>query len=271
MKLGLLRVIQERVITRLGSNEPLDLDARFLATLLDRMDAPLASRWAQILLQRALGLPTPRYLHLPLVLDEHGRKLSKSAAALPVDSALLDGEIVAFKDGRPDFSTLKNAISSGGDMTTPNGWEKAVKVYNNSMAYARNVLAWAASYATGVVPVIHQVETHPYWQQRELREVEGRHGIVHESWSPLGQGGDLLADPVVTEIAEARGATPAQVVIAWHLAKGFVVIPKSVTPERIVSNLEAAGVELTADDVARIDALDREDGRLGPDPAVIDF
>ncbi|MPZ04534.1 aldo/keto reductase, partial [Micrococcus luteus] len=98
-----------------------------------------------------------------------------------------------------------------------------------------------------------------------------RHGIVHESWSPLGQGGDLLADPVVTEIAEARGATPAQVVIAWHLAHGFVVIPKSVTPERIVSNLEAAGVELTDDDVARIDALDREDGRLGPDPAVIDF
>lgn len=125
--------------------------------------------------------------------------------------------------------------------------------------------------ATGVVPAIHQVETHPYWQQRELREVEGRHGIVHESWSPLGQGGDLLADPVVTEIAEARGATPAQVVIAWHLAHGFVVIPKSVTPERIVSNLEAAGVELTDDDVARIDALDREDGRLGPDPAVIDF
>ena len=60
-------------------------------------------------------------------------------------------------------------------------------------------------------------------------------------------------------------------VIAWHLAHGFVVIPKSVTPERIVSNLEAAGVELTDDDVARIDALDREDGRLGPDPAVIDF
>ncbi|KFC53192.1 oxidoreductase, partial [Micrococcus luteus] len=125
--------------------------------------------------------------------------------------------------------------------------------------------------ATGVVPVIHQVETHPYWQQRELREVEGRHGIVHQSWSPLGQGGDLLADPVVTELAEARGATTAQVVIAWHLAHGFVVIPKSVTPERIVSNLEAAGVELTDDDVARIDALDREDGRLGPDPAVIDF
>ena len=81
----------------------------------------------------------------------------------------------------------------------------------------------------------------------------------------------ISALKITAEIAEARGATPAQVVIAWHLAQGFVVIPKSVTPERIVSNLEAAGVELTADDVARIDALDREDGRLGPDPAVIDF
>ena len=125
--------------------------------------------------------------------------------------------------------------------------------------------------ATGVVPVIHQVETHPYWQQRELREVEQRHGILHQSWSPLGQGGELLTDPVVVEIAEARGATPAQVVIAWHLAKGFVVIPKSVTAERIVSNLAAADVELTEDEVARIDALDREDGRIGPDPATIEF
>ena len=75
--------------------------------------------------------------------------------------------------------------------------------------------------ATGVVPVIHQVETHPYWQQRELREVEGRHGIVHESWSPLGQGGDLLADPVVTEIAEARGMSVADVekIIDAHIEK----------------------------------------------------
>lgn len=125
--------------------------------------------------------------------------------------------------------------------------------------------------ATGVVPVIHQVETHPYWQQRELREVEERHGILHESWSPLGQGGELLEDPEITAIAEAHGATPAQVVIAWHLAKGFVVIPKSVTSERIVSNLAAADVELTEDEVARIDALDREDGRIGPDPATIEF
>lgn len=125
--------------------------------------------------------------------------------------------------------------------------------------------------ATGVIPVIHQIELHPYWQQKDLRAFGERVGMLTEAWSPLGQGGDLLADPVITEIAEAHDATPAQVVIAWHLAVGNVVIPKSVTPERIVSNLAAAGVELTADEVARIDALDRAEGRIGPDPATIDF
>lgn len=125
--------------------------------------------------------------------------------------------------------------------------------------------------ATGVVPAIHQFEMHPYWAQQELRAVGREHGILSEAWSPLGQGGELLNDPAVTEIAEAKGATPAQVVLAWHLAVGNVVIPKSVTSERIVSNLAAADVELTADEVARIDALDSAEGRIGPDPATIDF
>ena len=125
--------------------------------------------------------------------------------------------------------------------------------------------------ATGAVPAIHQFEMHPYWAQQELRAFGREHGILSEAWSPLGQGGELLQDPVVTEIAEAHGATPAQVVIAWHLAVGNVVIPKSVTAERIVSNLAAADVELTADEVARIDGLDSAEGRIGPDPATIDF
>ena len=76
---------------------------------------------------------------------------------------------------------------------------------------------------------------------------------------------------MITEIAEAHGATPAQVVLAWHLAIGNVVIPKSVTPERIASNLAAADVRLSEDEIARIDGLDRADGRIGPDPADIDF
>ncbi|MDO5634948.1 MAG: aldo/keto reductase [Micrococcus sp.] len=125
--------------------------------------------------------------------------------------------------------------------------------------------------ATGVTPVIHQIELHPYFQQRELRAFGAQHQIVTEAWSPLGQGGELLNDPVIVEIAEKHGATPGQVVIAWHLAVGNVVIPKSVTPERIVSNFEGAAVRLSEDDVAAIDALDRAEGRIGPDPATIEF
>ncbi|MCT1910655.1 aldo/keto reductase [Brachybacterium paraconglomeratum] len=122
--------------------------------------------------------------------------------------------------------------------------------------------------ATGAAPAIHQIELHPYFQQRELRAIHAEHGILTEAWGPLGQGkSDLLENPAVTAIAEAHGATPAQVVLAWHLAHGIVTIPKSVTPSRIVENLAAAELELTADEVAAIDALDREDGRGGTDPA----
>ncbi|MGO2774955.1 MAG: aldo/keto reductase, partial [Brachybacterium tyrofermentans] len=122
--------------------------------------------------------------------------------------------------------------------------------------------------ATGVVPAIHQIELHPYFQQRELRELHAQHGILTESWGPLGQGkSDLLENTVITGIAEGHGATPAQVVLAWHLAHGIVTIPKSVTPSRIVENLAAAELELTADEIAAIDELDRPDGRGGADPA----
>ncbi|QNN82429.1 aldo/keto reductase [Brachybacterium sp. Z12] len=123
--------------------------------------------------------------------------------------------------------------------------------------------------ATGVVPAIHQIELHPYFQQRDLRALHAEHGILTQGWGPLGQGkSDLLENETITSIAAAHGITPAQAVLAWHLAHGFVTIPKSVTPSRIVENLAAAQVELSADEVAAIDALDREDGRGGTDPAV---
>ena len=123
--------------------------------------------------------------------------------------------------------------------------------------------------ATGVVPAIHQIELHPYFQQRDLRALHAEHGILTQGWGPLGQGkSDLLENETITSIAAAHGITPAQTVLAWHLAHGFVTIPKSVTPSRIVENLAAAQVELSADEVAAIDTLDREDGRGGTDPAV---
>lgn len=126
--------------------------------------------------------------------------------------------------------------------------------------------------ATGVLPVINQVETHPYFPQTALREFEAAKGIAHQSWSPLGQGNELLNDPVLVAIAEKHNASTAQVVIAWHLALGNVVIPKSVTPARIVENFEALGVRLDADDIEKINGLDKgAEGRISADPAVSDF
>nr|WP_051109600.1 aldo/keto reductase [Promicromonospora sukumoe] len=118
--------------------------------------------------------------------------------------------------------------------------------------------------ATGVRPVVNQVELHPALQQRELRAHHAGLGIVTEAWSPLAQGA-VLDEAAVAGAAEAHGVSAAQVVLRWHLQHGNVVIPKSVTPARIASNLDVLGFELTAQEVAAIDALDR-DGRTGPHP-----
>ncbi|WP_066287012.1 aldo/keto reductase [Arthrobacter sp. B6] len=127
---------------------------------------------------------------------------------------------------------------------------------------------------SGVVPAIHQIELHPYFSQRELRDFGASKGILTQAWSPLGQGGELLEDATVTAIAAKHRATPAQVVIAWHLALGNVVIPKSVTESRIRENFAALEITLDDGDVQAINGLDRTargEGRMGPDPAVSDF
>jgi diketogulonate reductase-like aldo/keto reductase len=118
---------------------------------------------------------------------------------------------------------------------------------------------------TGEWPAVNQIELHPYLQQRELVDFATERGIVTESWSPLASGQKVLDDPVIGAIADRLGATPAQVIIAWHLARGLVVLPKSVTPSRIEENLAAVGVALGGDDLDAIAALDRG-FRTGPDP-----
>ena len=142
------------------------------------------------------------------------------------------------------------------------GKATSIGVSNFPIAQLEEIIA-----ETGVVPVMHQIELHPDFQQRELRDYHADKGILTEAWSPLGQGGDILKHPVITEIAEAHGADAGQVIIAWHLAIGNVVIPKTVTPERIVSNFAAADLRLTDEQIEKIDGLDRADGRIGPDPA----
>jgi 2,5-diketo-D-gluconate reductase A len=123
--------------------------------------------------------------------------------------------------------------------------------------------------ATGIVPAVNQVELHPLLPQWELREMHAQLGIATEAWSPLGRG-SLLGNPIITGVAEAHGKTAAQVLIRWHIQLGNIVIPKSVTPERIVSNFDVFDFELSENDMASISALD--DGtRLGPDPRSFNF
>jgi diketogulonate reductase-like aldo/keto reductase len=117
---------------------------------------------------------------------------------------------------------------------------------------------------TGVTPAVNQVELHPLFQQAGLRREHDELGIVTEAWSPLAQG-RVLDVPTIEEIAEAHGKTPAQVVIRWHLQLGNVVIPKSVTPERIRANLDLFDFELSDDDLAAIARLEAGH-RTGPDP-----
>ena len=123
---------------------------------------------------------------------------------------------------------------------------------------------------TGVTPAVNQIELHPKFQQRALREVHGRLGIVTESWSPLGRG-KLLDDSALAAIAAKHGKTPAQVVIRWHLDEGLVVIPKTVSPERLRENIAVWDFALDAEDRARIRTLDSADGRTGPDPMTASF
>ena len=134
--------------------------------------------------------------------------------------------------------------------------------------------------SSSVVPAVNQVELHPYFNQKELREADARHGVVTQAWSPIGGVNryasedpkgpkNPLADPVVRSIAAKYGKTPAQIVLRWHIEHKVSAIPKSVRPERIAENIDIFDFALTPDEVAAIDAL--ETGlRGGPDPKVVD-
>ena len=122
---------------------------------------------------------------------------------------------------------------------------------------------------TGVRPVINQIELHPYFPQEVAVDYHRERGIIIEAWSPIGRAGEVLEEPVIAEIAKSHAVTPSQVVLAWHVARGVVPLPKSANDERQRENLAAADIALTPEEVASITALGRSNGRLrGQDPAV---
>ncbi len=118
---------------------------------------------------------------------------------------------------------------------------------------------------TGVTPTVNQVEMHPYFPQRALREFHAAHGIRTESWSPLARRSELLTEQVVADVAAAHGVTPTQAVLRWHTQLGATPIPKSATPARQTENADVFGFTLTDAEITAISALER--GRLwGGDP-----
>ncbi|MEM6991443.1 MAG: aldo/keto reductase [Myxococcota bacterium] len=152
-------------------------------------------------------------------------------------------------------------------------WDAMVQLPKTGLAKRVGVSNFSASKiahiveAVGVTPVVNQVELHPYNQQNELLAAMKARGIVATGYSPLGSGGrppgmkregetSLLADSTVGSIAEAHGHSPAQVLIAWALARGTAVIPKSTNPERIAANLAATKLSLTPEDMQALAGLD---------------
>jgi 2,5-diketo-D-gluconate reductase A len=150
-------------------------------------------------------------------------------------------------------------------------WRGLVELRNRGLARSIGVSNFTPGHLqaviddSGVTPAVNQVELHPPLAQSALRRFHQDHGIITESWSPLGQGNRLLRDRTLGVIADAHGVTPAQVVLRWDVEIGAVPIPKSADPGRIVSNLDVFGFELTADELTSIDGLD-VGGRQGADP-----
>lgn len=117
---------------------------------------------------------------------------------------------------------------------------------------------------TDLVPAVNQIEAHPYLTQDDVRGFGAAHGIATEAWSPIAQG-KVLGDPVIVEVAERLGRTPAQVTLRWHIQRGDVVFPKSVTRRRVEENFALFDFELSGDDMDAITGLNRDE-RIGPDP-----
>ena len=143
------------------------------------------------------------------------------------------------------------------------GLVRAIGVSNFQPDHLRRIVD-----ETGVTPAVNQVELHPRLQQAGLRREHDDRGIVTEAWSPLAQGA-VLGDPTITAIAAEHDKTPGQVVIRWHLQLGNVVIPKSVTPERIEQNFDVFDFHLSGDEMTAIETLDAGE-RTGPDPDTFD-
>lgn len=152
-------------------------------------------------------------------------------------------------------------------------WRAFEKLYSEQSVRAVGVANFLPEHldrllaSTDLKPVVNQFELHPTFQQADVEKATKEAGLAVQAYSPIGRGEDIKKQTVI-EIAERVGASPAQVVLAWHLAQGRIIIPKSTNPGRMAENLASAEVELSADDLALIDGLEEGNMQVG-DPATL--
>ncbi|MBC1291017.1 aldo/keto reductase [Listeria booriae] len=171
-----------------------------------------------------------------------------------LDLYLIHWPVLAYKDSWRAMERLYNE-----------GLIKSIGVSNFHQHHLENLFTTANE-----KPVIDQIEIHPLLSQKPLKAYLESQDIVHEAWSPLAQGGELLKNQTLQRIANKYNVTIPQVILRWHLNNGSVIIPKSVTPERIRANIDLFGFDLAASDMAEIDALNKDE-RKGSDPDSQEF
>jgi diketogulonate reductase-like aldo/keto reductase len=198
--------------------------------------------------------------------DETLHAFDKSAGKLGVDQIdllLLHQPVpTAFDTAVEAYRALETLLADGR--------VRAIGVAN----FMPDVLA-ALLERSSVVPAVNQVELHPYFTQPNVQQANAEHGILTQAWSPIGgitsyrgDGPSTFDDPTIAQIAAEHGKSPAQVMLRWHLQEGRSAIPKSVKPERIAENFDVFDFELTASQIAAIDALDTG-VRRGPEPETV--
>jgi diketogulonate reductase-like aldo/keto reductase len=196
--------------------------------------------------------------------DETLHAFDKSAGKLGVDHL----DLLILHQALPSDFDRTLAAYRALEALLADGLVRAIGVSNFMVDHLRALLA-----AATVVPAVNQLEIHPYFQQREVQALDREHGILNQAWSPIGgitfyrDSGhtSALEDPVIGEISRVHGKSPAQVMLRWGLQHGRSVIPKSTRPERIAENLDVFDFELTAGELAAIDALETGN-RGGPEP-----
>jgi 2,5-diketo-D-gluconate reductase A len=195
--------------------------------------------------------------------DDARRAFDGTLSALEtdyVDLFLIHWPLPTLYDG--DFVSTWNVLEE----FAADGRARSIGVSNFQIAHLERLAK-----ESNVVPAANQIEAHPYFTNDAVRAYGKEHGIATEAWSPIAQG-KVLGDPVIKKIADAIGKSPAQVVLRWHIQRGDIVFPKSVTPERMKENFALFDFELDSSDMDAITGLDKgEAGRTGPNPDEFDY